>query len=88
MSGKPIKVQPTVEQMWKEFSQNAMRGHPQQDVPREVRASYYAGCYGMLNAVLETLRQGEPTKQELSAVWQKWANELGKFSQDYGEGKV
>ena len=88
MSGRTIKVQPTIEQMWTEFAQNAMRGQPQQEVPREVRASYYAGCYGMLSAVLVMLREGERSPEKLAAAWTKWGAELELFSKDYGEGKV
>lgn len=88
MSGRTIKVRPTIEQMWKEFAQNAMRGQPQQEVPREVRASYYAGCYGMLNAMIAMLREGEQSSEKMAEMWKKWGAELAQFSHDYGEGKV
>jgi hypothetical protein len=88
MSGYGAGKSQTIQQMWEIFWRQATRNRPGRKVPSEVRAAYYAGCHNMLDQMLIMMRSGEATPGAWAAVWQKWADELGQFSEDYNAGKV
>jgi hypothetical protein len=87
MSASNAGAQPTVEQMWAAFLHEATRGDVTFQIPDEVRPAFYAGCHRMLEAVMATLRTGNPTPASLNVVWQGWMNELGKYSEDYNAAR-
>jgi hypothetical protein len=83
MSASKAGAQPTIEQMWATFLHEATHGDTAFQLPPEVRPAFYAGCHRMLEAVMATLRAGNPSAASLNIVWQGWMNELGKYSDDY-----
>jgi hypothetical protein len=78
----------SVEQMWQAFLRQATRNRPGRKLPIEVRVAYYAGCHNMLAEVLAMLREGEESSSEWRAVFNRWSDELTKFSDDYRDGKI
>ncbi len=76
----------TVKQMGEEFERQATRNLPERKLSAESQAACFAGAYNMPARVPTMLRETDPQRSQ--PIRQRLMNEMGKFSEDYRNGRI